>query len=149
MTNFTLLVLKMADDALRKHWTRTSDVSIQTKASGKVCRTWQESVLDQFGSRFEREYPVGQGFREKIDLVDRTKGIAYELKVSKNNTHFEFYRDVFKVLIHNRTSPSFRIRRLYSITPHAGAEKVRTAYAKEVARFAANQGVAVEVLGIQ
>jgi hypothetical protein len=45
------------------------------------------------------EHPVARHLHERIDLVDLEHGVAYELKVSPNNDHFEFYRDIFKVLI--------------------------------------------------
>lgn len=65
----------------------------------RVTLTWQESVRTELGADIETEYFIGQGFRECIDLVDTRDGVAYELKVSPNNTHFEFYRDIFKVAV--------------------------------------------------
>ena len=94
-------VVELAALKHRLYWKTGSDVSKQTKSAQFVCREWQVAVKDNFKERFSVEYSVGGGFKEKIDLVDLQDAIAYELKVSKNNTHFEFYRDIFKVAIHN------------------------------------------------
>src|ERR1700677_4028059 len=92
------VVVDLAREIHSKAWKNSSHVSSQTKSAQKICRDWQDAVLAHFGARFEREYPVAalnNGY-ERIDLVDMQEGVAFELNVSPNNTHFEFYRDIFK-----------------------------------------------------
>ena len=87
-------VVELAALKHRQSPKKSSNVSEQTKSAQSVCRSWQEAVADNFHDRFRAEYSVGDGFNEKIDLVDLQDAVAYELKVSKNNTHSEFYHHV-------------------------------------------------------
>ena len=125
-------VVELAALKHRQSWKKSSNVSEQTKAAQSVCRSWQQAVADNFKERFSAEHPVGDGFKEKIDLVDLQDAVAYELKVSKNNTHFEFYRDIFKVAVHNAHNTRWQIKKLVFITPTVGANKLLTAYGKAV-----------------
>lgn len=125
-------IVELAAMKHRQTWKKSSNVSDQTKSAQSVCRSWQQAVEDNFHKRFHHEFPVGDGFNEKIDLVDLQDAVAYELKVSKNNTHFEFYRDIFKVAIHNAHNPRWQIKKLVFITPTEGANKLLTAYGKAV-----------------
>lgn len=131
-------------------WKESPHVSSQTKAAQQICRDWQQTVLAHFGERFRREYPVASldiGY-EKIDLVDMHEGIAFELKVSPKNTHFEFYRDIFKLAVHNKNS-DFKLSRLVFITPEKGVAKLKSSFVKSVSAIAKTQlGFDVELEGI-
>ena len=136
--------------AQKKHgelWKRGSDVSTQTKSAIAVCRAWQEAVRAEFPDRFIEECVVGTGCNEKIDLVDRREFIAYELKVSPNNTHFEFYRDVFKVWVQRELGHE-PLKKLVFITPKAGADRLRKQLGQEVIQLAAKHGLVVEIAAI-
>ena len=86
---------------------------------------------------------------ERIDLVDMNEGTAFELKVSPKNTHFEFYRDIFKLAVHNKEAQDFKLVRLVFITPQKGAEKLQSSFVKSVSAIAGDQlGFEVEVVGI-
>ena len=142
-------VVELAGTKHRQSWKISSNVSTQTKAAQSVCCSWQQAVKDNFKERFSTEHPVGDGFKEKIDLVDLQDGVAYELKVSKNNTHFEFYRDIFKVTVHNAHNPCWKIKKLVFITPEEGANKLRTRYGHAVRALAEkHHSFAVEICGI-
>jgi hypothetical protein len=142
-------VVELAAKRHRQSWRKSSNVSEQTKSAQQVCRLWQQAVEDNFPRRFRVEYPIGDGFKEKIDLVDLQDAIAYEFKVSKNNTHFEFYRDIFKVSVHNAHNPRFKIHKLIFITPTEGANKLRTGYGNAVRALAVDQhSIEVEIRGI-
>ena len=142
-------VVELAALKHRQTWKKSSNVSDQTKSAQSVCRSWQRAVVDNFHDRFRGEYPVGDGFNEKIDLVDLQDAVAYELKVSKNNTHFEFYRDIFKVAIHNAHHPRWKIKKLVFITPTEGATKLGTRYSQAVRALAEQQhSINVEICGI-
>jgi hypothetical protein len=109
-----------------------------------------KAVADNFRDRFRAEYSVGDGFNEKIDLVDMQDAVAYELKVSKNNTHFEFYRDIFKIAVHNAHNPRWQIKKLIFITPAEGATKLETRYGQAVRALAEQRhSIAVEICGIE
>jgi hypothetical protein len=142
-------IIELAVQKHRRHWKIGSDVSAQTKSAQFICREWQVAVKDNFKARFSTEYPVGDGFKEKIDLVDMQDAVAYELKVSKNNTHFEFYRDIFKIAVHNAHNPRWKIKRLVFITPKAGADKLRSGYGDAVRAIAEkHHSIEVEITGI-
>jgi hypothetical protein len=92
-------IIRLAQEAHRRHWRMAGNVGLGDRLAATVTMEWQRDVENKYGSeRFIRERPVGE-LREHIDLVDTVNGVAYELKVSPNNDHFEFYRDIFKVLI--------------------------------------------------
>ena len=91
-------VIRLAREAHQKRWRMSGDEGTGDKLATAVTSDWQSAVLALFPGRFVAEQPVGK-LRERIDLVDLVCGIAYELKVSPNNDHFEFYRDIFKVLV--------------------------------------------------
>ena len=95
------------------------------------------------------EHPVADGFKERIDLVDLQDALAYEFKVSKNNTRFEFYRDIFKVAVHNRREHCVQIKKLVFITPNEGAAKLRTGYGDAVRKLATEKhGIEIEICGV-
>jgi len=129
-------VVELAAKKHRQFGKTGSDVSEQTKSAQFVCHEWQKAVESKFGERFSKEHSVGDGFNEKIDLVDLEERVAYELKVSKNNTHFEFYRDIFKVAVHNKCRHCLEIKKLVFITPKAGADKLSTGYGDAVRALA-------------
>jgi hypothetical protein len=142
-------VVNLAALKHRQAWKKSSNVSEQTKSAQGVCISWQQAVADNFQDRFRAEYQVGDGFNEKIDLVDLQDAVAYELKVSKNNTHFEFYRDIFKVAIHNAHNLRLQIKKLIFITPTEGATKLKTRYGQAVRALAGQQhSIADEICGI-
>jgi len=91
-------VIRLAREAPGLHWRLTGNAGTGDKLAAAVTSHWQNAVTAAFPGRFIPEHQVGK-LGERIDLVDLVDGIAYELKVSPNNDHFEFYRDIFKVLI--------------------------------------------------
>ena len=91
-------VVKLAREAHSSIWKMSGDESTGDKLAAKITRSWQDAVEQEFGARFRPEHPIADELRERIDLVDLRDGVAYELKVSPNNDHSEFYRDIFKVL---------------------------------------------------
>ncbi len=92
-------VIRLAQEAHASIWRLSGDESTGDKLAAQITTAWQSKVQQAFGSRFQPEHPVAGHLRERIDLVDLLDGIAYELKVSPNNDHFEFYRDIFKILV--------------------------------------------------
>jgi hypothetical protein len=92
-------VIELAKKAHALHWRMGEDVGTADRMAASVTAEWQKSVLNEFPNQFLAEHRVADHLGERIDLVDVKRGIAYELKVSPNNDHFEFYRDIFKVLI--------------------------------------------------
>ena len=82
--------------------------------------------------------------------MDFHAAVAYELKVSKNNTHFEFYCDIFKVIVHHAHQPRWPIQKLIFITSIEGATKLVTRYGQAVRALAEqHHSLAVEICGIE
>ena len=140
-------IVELAQVAHRAHWAMTGLAGEGDKRASLVTATWQQSAIAQLGPDLIREFPIGEGLRERIDLVDRTERIAYELKVSPNNTHFEFYRDIFKVII-ARDNALPGLDRLVFITPVQGARTLERAFALAVIEHAGSIHLQVEVRGI-
>src|SRR5689334_7104627 len=92
-------IVALAQAAHRSHWLMTGLEGEGDKLAALVTETWQDAVVARFGPDIVPEFPIGEGLRQRIDLVDQTERVAYELKVSPNNIHFDFYRDIFKVII--------------------------------------------------
>lgn len=147
--NVQKIVVELASKKRHRFWKEGSDESKQTKLAQLINDQWQNAVKIKFPKRFSPEHRVGASFNEKIDLVDLEQNIAYELKVSKNNTHFEFYRDIFKVAVHNECNPKLKIKKLVFITPKEGARKLRTGYGDKVRTIAKKQhSIEVEICAL-
>ena len=85
-------------------WLSGKDESHQTKLAQLITKNWQERVVTVDLNRYKSEFLINteKKFKShKIDLVDMQEKTAYELKVSPNNPHHEFYRDIFKILYAN------------------------------------------------
>ncbi len=115
-------VIRLAKEAHSSMWRLSGDESTGDKLATRITAAWQSEVQRRFGSRFQPEHPIADRLRERIDLVDLHDGIAYELKVSPNNDHFEFYRDIFKVLVaKNNLLP--QIAAFYFLCPAIAANR--------------------------
>lgn len=96
--NMDELVVKKAKSAL-KRWRNSGDEGTGDKLAKDVTNIWQASLKSHDASRFSVEHQIAQNLDERIDVVDLASGIAYEMKVSPNNPHHEFYKDIFKVVL--------------------------------------------------
>ena len=88
------------------------------------------------------------GVNERFDLVDVIDRTVYELKVSGNNPHHEFYKDVFKVFIHNRNAPHDAFRHFVFLTTADGIRKLQFGLAQRVAQLDSVLGFTIDVLDI-
>ena len=138
-------VVALAAEARGRHWRETADEGTGDRQAAEVTRLWQDSVINEFGAHFEAEQSVGN-WNERIELVDSSAGIAYELKVSNNNPHHEFYRDIFKVWTHNQ-SISEPATRLVFITEEQAAVRLRAGFGGAVAQQAP-LGISITIRGI-
>ncbi len=142
-------IIAIAQEIHGKLWKSASNVSKQTRSSSEVCKVWQQVAQDELGERVQAEYAAVENGNEKIDLLDVQARVAYELKVSENNPHHEFYRDIFKVIIHNKFHPRNKIRKLVFITPAEGARKLYPDFVKSVQEITKiKHGIEVEICPI-
>jgi len=98
------IVLTLLEEIHNELWGKENNVSTQTSRAHRLTREWQNRLVIIDAERYKAEFISSsqRGKRShKIDLVDLKERTAYELKVSPNNAHFEFYKDVFKVLYAN------------------------------------------------
>ena len=122
-------------------------MSSATRLAIEITREWQRDVT-RANRYYKAEFPVHE-LGEKIDIVDLKRKIAYELKVSPNNTHMEFYRDVFKVLAHNQAARSGeRLKQLIFLTPEKGAVRLQRGLGKVACRISKKFGFSVAVKAI-
>lgn len=139
-------VIKSITEIHSHLWRRKQGVSHATKLAIKITRDWQTEVIETH-SHFVAEYPV-EALGEKIDLYDKRHHIAYELKVSQNNTHMEFYRDVFKVIIHNETSHT-KIKKLVFISPEEGITRLQRGLGLAASKLGKKLGFEIITQGIK
>jgi len=86
------------------NWLSNATISAATKRAQLITLLWQGELALDSRSGFAAEYPVW-GINERFDLVDTIDRTVFELKTSGNNPHHEFYKDIFKLVIHNRYAP--------------------------------------------
>jgi hypothetical protein len=117
-------IVELARAAHRQHWRMSGDEGTGDRLAALVTATWQQAVMSLHDSRFGVEVPISPTLRERIDVVDFGSGTAYELKVSPNNAHFEFYRDIFKALVaRGQAVPG--LKKFVFLVPSAAAARLR------------------------
>ena len=141
-------IVKIAKEVHAEIWHMSGDTSTGTKAAIAATKKWQQEVLKLGDPAVHVEYSIGGGLGEKIDVANLATKTAYEMKVSPNNTHFEFYRDIFKILAHNEVNTHRQINTLVFITPESSATKIRGGLGKMAAQVAHKLAVTVIVEGI-
>ena len=137
-------VLELAQVAYKKFWRPTNDESKGDKSAAKVTRHWQEKVMRLGNGWYQTEVPIPE-LGEKIDLVNLTDRIAYELKASGNNPGHEFYKDVFKILVFNEKSKR-KIRTLVFITEKKGVEKLKRGLGAAAVGYARKLNLQIELI---
>jgi hypothetical protein len=141
------LVHTAARKAHAQNWGANATVSIATKKSQTITLLWQAELALQADSGFAAEYPVG-GANERFDLVDVIDRTVYELKVSGNNPHHEFYKDIFKVFIHNRNAPHDAFQHFVFFTTASAVRKLQFGLAQRVAQLDSVLGFTIDVFDI-
>jgi hypothetical protein len=147
MTGTSDKIVAAARRAHEQHWRITGDESTGDKLAALVTKTWQDAVKSSDPERFVVEFAVAPHLGERIDLVDIREGIAYELKVSPNNAHFEFYRDVFKAVVAKHHTLG-KLERLVFLTPGPAATKLLAGLAGQVVNGSDQLGIAIEIRGL-
>jgi len=137
-------IIKSARLAYEQHWQTTSDESIGDRQATKVTKAWQQDVAS---NDIQCEVPIKEGLKEKIDLIDHSVNMAYEMKVSGKNPHHEFYRDIFKVIIYNQHHAK-KLKGLVFITEQDGADKLNKGLGKSVQKLLAQHKLDIAVKGI-
>jgi hypothetical protein len=140
-------VVSMARVAHEAHWAMTGIEGEGDRRASRVTSEWQTAVVSRFGDDFVAEYPVGDGLGERIDLVDTKDGVAFELKVSPNNPHFEFYRDIFKAAV-ARDLGLPALRTFVFVTPEEAARTLDRTFVQAAVRQAERLGLTVMIRGI-
>jgi len=136
------VVIKIARQMYQHGWTYSTDVSKSTREAQTITKEWQARVRAANKSRYAAEVKVSTTFRERIDLVDRHTGTAYEMKVSGKNPTHEFFKDVFKVMEHN-TSGGGRILHLVFLTHSLGVARLNGGLGRALAENAYDIGFKV------
>src|SRR5207249_823298 len=86
------LIVKAAQTAFATRIKGSSDVSENTKNAQAIAKAWRKAVHELDPDRFQIEAMVAPDLDQKIDVVDRETGCAYEFKVSGKNATAEFYK---------------------------------------------------------
>lgn len=122
-------------------------VSLHTKSAQRITSEWQAAVCK---GTVESEVKVSPENKERIDVVDFGTNIAYELKVSGNNTHHEFYKDLIKVLTYNEyQEPHRKITKLVFISELAGIKSLSSRLdSKLIQMLSVNHKLSIELVSI-
>jgi len=137
-------IVESARVSYGQHWRTTSDESTGDKQAANVTKAWQQDVVS---NDIRCEVRVGKGLKEKIDIIDDSANMAYEMKVSGKNPHHEFYRDIFKVIIYNQHHAK-KLKGLVFITEQDGADKLNKGLGKAVMELLARHKLDITVDGI-
>ena len=140
-------VVEAAREAHATHWRMSGDEGTGDKLAKLITDKWQAKLKNHNQERFAIEYQVASHLKERIDVVDLVSGIAYELKVSPNNVHMEFYRDIFKVIL-TRDNRLSHLKKFVFLTPAQGASKLRRGMGKAVIDDAEKIGLSIEVIAL-
>jgi len=143
-----VVVHNAAYKLLSRNPAKTNEVPETTKRAHRLTLLWQsEFPLLKGWTCFKHEYSVA-GLREKFDLVDVEDRVVYELKTSGNNASHEFYKNVFKVIVHNTNAPDDRFDHLIFLVPTKGATALNRGLGWEVQRMSERLGVDIRVWNV-
>jgi hypothetical protein len=138
-------VIIAAREAHKRFWKATSDESTGDKQANFVVSAWQKEVLSKDSSSYEKEVPIFERARVRIDLVDQVNGIGYELKASGKNPHHEFFKDIFKIITYNHQHIK-KIQKFVFISEKQGIETLKqNDLAKAVIDSSNDFGVKIEL----
>lgn len=140
-------IVRLAQEAHRKHWVSTSDESTGDKQAAAVTSTWQQAAQQLLGERVRVEVPVAPRLRDRIDIVDIADETAFEFKVSGKNPHHEFYKDIFKVIVYNAEHEP-KLSCFVFVTEEYGAERLRKGLGKAVTDLGTKFGFTIRVEGV-
>ena len=119
-------VIKIAKEIHQRIRRHRNNVPDQTREARQITLEWQKECITRLGNHFLEEVRVDNHSKEKIDLLDTKKKIAYEMKVSGNNAHHEFYKDVMKVIMYNENHKGDEIRKLVFLSEENGISNLKT-----------------------
>lgn len=112
------MIIQSLREIHKKHRLKDSDVSSHTKSAQRITKEWQETVCH---GEIAAEVKVTPENNERTDIVNHQMGIAYELKVSGNNTHHEFFKYLIKILTYNEYQlESTKIKKMVFISESKG-----------------------------
>ncbi len=114
-------IIELVKKVHSQHWQLSGDEGTGDKLAKRITDEWQLIVSKSYPD-FKAEVHISDDLRERVDLVDMKNGIAYELKVSPNNSHFEFYRDIFKIVMLKKKYPF--IKQFVFLVPQSAANKL-------------------------
>jgi len=137
-------IIEAARLAHKRLWRATSDESTGDKQANKVTKAWQKSVVSD---DIQCEVPIKEDLKDRIDLIDHSATMAYEMKVSGKNRHNEFYRHIFKVIIYNQHHGK-KLEGLVFITEQDGADKLNRGLGRAVKELFAQYKLYIAVVGI-
>ena len=140
-------IIAEARRAVHELWTSPSEEAEGDRQARAATQTWQQRLDDLEPGQFLREVPAGPDLREQIDLLHVATATAFELKVSGNNPHHEFYKDLVKVLVYNRHNEP-KLQRFVFIVPQKAADRLARSLAKYAIELAAELGLEVRIAGI-
>lgn len=137
-------IIKAARQSHTEHWRSTSSEGIGDKQASAVTKVWQDKVISK---SVHKEVAIASNLIERIDIVDLTEGIAYEMKVSGKNPNHEFYKDIFKAIVYNQHHAK-KIKQLVFLTEKEGADKLNKGLGKEVMESIHRFDLSVKVIEV-
>ena len=145
-------ILKPLPRLYKQYRKKSSNESEQTLSAQALTKSWQEQVV--IVDHIEAEVEIKNGASEKIDIIDFDNQTAYELKVSGNNPHHEFYKDIFKVLAFKKNYPEKNIKRFVFVSEKSGIDTLEssTLYKETImliSYLTSNEKFTIKLVGIE
>jgi hypothetical protein len=119
------------------------------KRANKITGDWRKNVMWLRDGLYQSDVLVPE-YLSKIQLVNWTEGIAFELKTdgSRTNPTNNLGKSAFKINMFNRCS-EFKIQMLVFITTKLNASRLKTCrYAKDCVKDCAEAGFEIEIIGV-
>jgi hypothetical protein len=109
-------------DILSKNFIDKANVSDRTKEAQQLLKQLEKDLSI---NTLSFEEPVKGADNEKFDIFDAEAQTVYEIKLSGKNIGHEYYKDLFKVLVHNK-SATLKIKRFVFVTEKNALIKFRS-----------------------
>jgi hypothetical protein len=129
-----------------RHWHMSGDEGTGDRLAKTITDEWQKCVLEIDSARFQREVQISSDLNERVDLLDAQTGVVYELKVSPNNPHLEFFRDIFKVVVLKRSN--HKISKFVFLVPKIAADKLNKSLAGQILNDTDRFGFETAIVGL-
>jgi len=129
-----------------RHHRLSGDEGISDQLAKTITEEWQECVSEIDPTRFQLEVQISNELDEKVDILDVPLGVVYELQACPNDSHHEFFRDIFKVIVLKRSDQN--ISKFVSLAPQTAIDTLNSSLAGQILNETEMFGFKMELVGL-